>query len=168
MCERDINQNWGLGPDQELNWWPFGLQDDAQPTQPHQSGCKVFFKRNGGVRFPGQCLWAGLASSVSRTESLTELCLTYSPLISCVTPWAAWPPGKHGPLEVLKCCMRTGWCGSVNWAPTCEPKGHWLVSQSGHVPGLQARSPVVGAWEATTHWCFSPSFSFTLPLCLNK
>ena len=49
-----------------------------------------------------------------------------------------------------------GWCGSVDWA-RCKPKGHWFNSRSGHMPGLQARSPVGGMWEATTHWCFSPS-----------
>ena len=32
-----------------------------------------------------------------------------------------------------------------------EPKGHQFDSQSGHMPGLQARSPVGGAQEATTH-----------------
>ena len=34
----------------------------------------------------------------------------------------------------------------------------WLHSQSEYMPGLRSRSPVGGAWEATTHWCFSPSF----------
>ena len=35
-----------------------------------------------------------------------------------------------------------GWCGSVDWAPACEPKGHQFDSQLGHMPGLWARSPV--------------------------
>ena len=39
-----------------------------------------------------------------------------------------------------------------------------MDSQSGHVPGLQARSPVGSVWEATTHWCFSPSLSPSLSL----
>ena len=26
----------------------------------------------------------------------------------------------------------------------CKPKGHWFDSQSGHMPGLQARSPAGG------------------------
>ena len=51
-----------------------------------------------------------------------------------------------------------GWRGSVDWVPACEPKGHWFYSQSGHMPGLQARSPVGGMGEATTHECFSPYF----------
>ena len=54
-----------------------------------------------------------------------------------------------------------GWCGSVDWAPACEAKGHQFDSQSGHMSGLQARSLTRGTWEATAHWCFSPS----LPLC---
>ena len=32
-----------------------------------------------------------------------------------------------------------------------KPKGRWFDSQSGHMPGLQARSPVGGAQEATAH-----------------
>ena len=42
-----------------------------------------------------------------------------------------------------------GWCGSVDRAPACELKGHWFDSQSGHMPGLRARSPVGGVREAT-------------------
>ena len=60
-----------------------------------------------------------------------------------------------------------GWCGSVDWAPACKPKSHRFSSQSGHTPGLRARSPVGDVWEVTTHWCFSPSFSPSLPLCLK-
>ena len=61
-----------------------------------------------------------------------------------------------------------GWCGSVDWTPTCEAKGRWFDSQTGHMPGLQARSSVGGAPEATTRWCFSPFLSLSLPLCKNK
>ena len=59
------------------------------------------------------------------------------------------------------------WCGSVDWALACEPTGHWFNSQSGHMPGLRARSSVGVALEATTHWCFSLSLSPSLPLSLN-
>ena len=54
-----------------------------------------------------------------------------------------------------------------HWAPAYEPNGHRFVSQSGHRPGLWARFPVRGAWEATTHWCFSHSLCPSLPLCLR-
>ena len=40
-----------------------------------------------------------------------------------------------------------GWCGSVDGAPDSEAKGHQLDSQSGHMPGLWARSPVCGMQE---------------------
>ena len=36
------------------------------------------------------------------------------------------------------------WRGSVDSVPACKPKGHRFGSQSGHMPGLQARSPVQG------------------------
>ena len=33
-----------------------------------------------------------------------------------------------------------GCCGWVDWMPACEPKGCKFDTQSGHMPGLQARS----------------------------
>ena len=62
-----------------------------------------------------------------------------------------------------------GWCGSMDWALACKLKGCWFNSQSGHMPGLWARCPVGGTWEATTYWCFSfsPSLSASLPRCLQ-
>ena len=44
-----------------------------------------------------------------------------------------------------------GWCGSEDRVPACQPKGRRFNSQSGHMPGLQARSPVGDAQEAATH-----------------
>ena len=45
-------------------------------------------------------------------------------------------------------------------------KGLLFHSQSGHVSGLQARSPAGGVREATTHGCFFP-LSPSLPLSLK-
>ena len=56
-----------------------------------------------------------------------------------------------------------GWCGSVDWVLAWGPRGQQFNSYSGHMPGLWARSPVGGARETTTHWCFSPSLSPFLP-----
>ena len=67
--------------------------------------------------------------------------------------------------QSIKAMSSPGWCGSVDWVPACELKGHWFNSQSWPMPGLWARSPVGGAWEATTHWCFSP---LCPPLSKNK
>ena len=53
-----------------------------------------------------------------------------------------------------------GWYGSGDWAPACEPKGHWFDSQSGHMPGLQARSPVRG--------CEKQLIDVSLPLPKNN
>ena len=46
----------------------------------------------------------------------------------------------HIPMEIL--LMGPGWCRLVDWVLACEPKGHWFDSQSGHLCGLRARSPV--------------------------
>ena len=54
------------------------------------------------------------------------------------------------------------WCGSVDWVPACELKGRQFNSQSGHLPGLQARSPVVGHVRSN-HTLMFPSFSFSFP-----
>ena len=66
----------------------------------------------------------------------------------------------------IKNAYRPGWCGSVDWALACESKGHRFDSQSGHMPGLWARSPVEGIQEATTHW--SLPLSFPSPLSKNN
>ena len=41
-----------------------------------------------------------------------------------------------------------GWCGSVDWAPACEPKSHHFDSQLGHMPGLWTWYPVGVEQEA--------------------
>ena len=61
-----------------------------------------------------------------------------------------------------------GWCGSVGWMPACRPKGLQFDSQLGHMPGLQARSPLESMREATTHYCFSPSLFPSFSLSKNK
>ena len=67
----------------------------------------------------------------------------------------------------LKDTFSPGRCGLVDWVLACKPKGRQFNSQSGHLPALQAGSLVGGAWEATTHWCFSPSLSPSLPFSLK-
>ena len=61
-----------------------------------------------------------------------------------------------------------GWCGSVDQALACEPKGHWFDSQLGHMPRLWARSPVRHMQDVSlSHPCFFPSLSPSLPLSLK-
>ena len=62
------------------------------------------------------------------------------------TPWLVWPSG-----------LSTGL-----WT-----KGLLVQFPSGYMPGLWARSPIGGAQEATTHRCFSPFLSPSLPLYLK-
>ena len=107
--------------------------------------------------FPsGSCHWSRALGTLKSWEAQSQrrfvffLQLALSPLISS---------------ELTVICP--GWCGSVDWALACKPKGHWFNSQSGHMPGLQARSPVGGVREATTRGCFSPSLSPSLPLSLK-
>ena len=59
------------------------------------------------------------------------------------------------------------WCGSVDWVPAWKPTGCWLDSQSGHRTELQARFPVGGTREATTHCCFFHPLPPSHPLCLK-
>ena len=74
--------------------------------------------------------------------------------------------------KIVKKKNSSDWCGSVGWASAHKEKGRWFDFQSGHVPGLRARSPVGGVREAT-YWCFSytskfASISFSLPYRLSK
>ena len=58
----------------------------------------------------------------------------------------------------------------VEWIE-CQPVNQSVASSipsQGTCLGCGARSPVSGTWEATTHWCFSPSFSPSLTLCLKN
>ena len=49
----DLARNPRLCPDWELNLWPFGLQNDAQSTETHQSGLKV---TTGLIPSQGTCV----------------------------------------------------------------------------------------------------------------
>ena len=75
-------------------------------------------------------------------------------------------PTKEEIAQIKEDC-HPSWCGSVDWAPACKLKGHQFDSQSGHMPGLRARSPVGGLQEATMHHTLmflSLSFSLLSPL----
>ena len=54
----------------------------------------------------------------------------------------------------------------VGYHPAKQKDARSIPSQ-GHMSGLQARSPVGGAWEATMHWCFSPFLSPSLSFSLK-
>ena len=66
----------------------------------------------------------------------------------------------------IKGAYSPGWCVSVDWALAWEPKHCWFDSQSGQVPGLQARSLVGGMLGACERQPISLMFSLPpfLPL----
>ena len=56
--------NLGMCPDRELNLWPFGLQEDVQPSEPHTSQGNLisFYRRDSEGAFqvcPGEMVWRG-------------------------------------------------------------------------------------------------------------
>ena len=59
---------------------------------------------------------------------------------------------------------------SVVECQACEPKGRWFDSQSGHKPGLWARSPF-GDMQEATNGCISRTLMFlslSLPSPLSR
>ena len=67
-----------------------------------------------------------------------------------------------------------GYCGSVDWVPACEPKGHWFNSQSGHMPGLWVgQVPGTGCVRGNqlmylSHIAVSRPLFLPPPLSINK
>ena len=87
--------------------------------------------------------WAGkqFLSGTSQwlcTWQTSWLIATWRRTLSCLT----WIPDLLKPWDKKYCYFSPGLSGSVHWVPTCKPKGHQFASQSGHTPGLKARSPV--------------------------
>ena len=180
MCERYIDwlplagaqlgnlaHNPGMCSDWELNQRPFGSQANVQSTEPHQPG---LFCLNLRLVLPVLYL-------ISRNHTVyTLLCLVFFTvhnvrygcnsffLLIYSRDWQTFSVkdqiGNNFKKYFIYC---SGWCGSVDWVPACEPKGRWFNSQSEHMPGLWARSPVSGAWEATTHWHIGVSLSLFVP-----
>ena len=60
-----------------------------------------------------------------------------------------------------------GWCGLVDQAPTCEPKGCQFNYQSGQMSGLQARCPVGGVRGNQSMYLSHIDVSLSLSLSLS-
>ena len=60
-----------------------------------------------------------------------------------------------------------GWCGSVHWVWSLNPKGRQLDSWSRHVPELQARTPAGNRQMFLSHFNVFPHLSSSLPLSLK-
>ena len=57
---------------------------------------------------------------------------------------------------------------SVDWAWAANQRVTGSIPSQGTCLGCGARSPVRAMWEATTHWCVSPSLAPSLSLSLKK
>ena len=76
----------------------------------------------------------------------------------------------------LAFCIRKSsgseWCGSVGWALSCKPEGHWFNSHQDTCLGCRP-GPWLGICERQlinaflSYWCFSPSLSPSLPFSLK-
>ena len=64
----------------------------------------------------------------------------------------------------IKMQYTLGWCGSIDWALACEPKGHRFNSQSGQMPGSLVRPPSWGHVRWPTN--VSITHDVSLPLFL--
>ena len=76
--------------------------------------------------------------------------------------WATW----QGPEYLMSACAALA--GVAQWFQ-CGPANQRVTSSipsQGTCPGCRP-CPQWGAWEATTHWCFSPSLSPSLLLSLK-
>ena len=125
-----------------------------QPFPSQKTGCFNLPPRHPScaTAFPGKMgsrLYAGFGVPLPKLGSLA-----FQGLLLRSTPLDHVSSTVEGPQKTKQ--MGPRWCGSVDWVPTCKPKGCWLDSQSGHMSGLSARSPVRAAQEANIHWCFSP------------
>ena len=141
-------------------WWPF--QDTGIPR--HTAGSVAHHPNevNTAIKWVTQVLGAPVHVKVMFT--------LYCEFIKCVIAWCL---KSNICTLILKYCSCPGWCGSVDWVPACEPKGCQFNSQSGHMPRLQARSPVgglVSGNQSTYLLRIDPSLplSFPSPLSKNK
>ena len=118
-------------------------------------------RKKSKVRTEGSLWWfmtiISLLFFVPKFGCQVSLCSRYL-FLHVWTPDSSFKKHWSGP----------GCCGSVDWAPACEPKGHQFDCQSGYMSGLWTRCPVGGAWEI--HGIFSPSLSPSLSrsLKINK
>ena len=126
------------------------------------------------------CCWGKIYSCMSTPSFVLSCCLLKRVL--ALSTWAIPYSAFNMLLEGSSYSLWVLWA-SLMLSKNAENEP-WLMWLSGLNIGLrtkgslvrfpvrairfQARSSVGGAWEATTHWCFSLSFSFLSPLSKNK
>ena len=112
-------------------------------------------------------LWGGGSGSGMETRGQCE-----RRHFTCTLRSVELNSSHNGKINISPPLLKTdspGWCGSVDRAPACGPKDRWFDSQSGHMPGLWARSLVWGHVRGNHTLLFlSLSFSLLSPLSRNK
>ena len=91
----DLACNLGMCSDRESNWRPFGLWDDTQPTEPHQSGHNVSLCGFLCVILSGEI------SKKTRWEEETHWSLRLMPMRWLLTGGSQSQKGEFGHLSVV-------------------------------------------------------------------
>ena len=141
-----------------LRWEPFHFS--APPPclgcqiRIHPSGwlswlecCPIHWKVAGSISSEGICLGCGFDTQSGHIQEATDQCFFHVDVsFSLLSPTFLFLKSMNiSSGEDLKKQTKkdpcSGCCDSVDWVLTCEPKGRWFDSQSGHMHGLGARSP---------------------------
>ena len=121
----------------ELNWWPFTLLQDAQPTEPDWPGLYCFFRERGRERERERWMWERNIDWFPPVHTLirnwTHNLSVYGKMFQ--------PSEPHWPGYFLKIC-----------------------NNPAHAPKLCRLDPWSEGIQETTNWCFSLSLSLTFSL----
>ena len=160
MCKRYIHwlpltrpqlgglaHNPGMCPNEESNQWPFGSQACSQSTEPHQPGLYfAIFLCIPVLLVYSKYNWNKTEKNTFDTHTIWLMGAMYK---ESILSWLMWLSGLSAGLQTKR-----------------------FYSQSGHMPGLWARPPVGGVWEAANQCFFHTSMflflSFPSPLFKNK
>ena len=107
VSTRDLICNPGIC--QESNWWPFGLQDNAQHTEPHQSGLRKNFCDDS---FPIQI--------ISKMSSQAMILVISETILNKQYPQYPIPPSSFAKI--------INWISQMHPLPSIHPCCHTLGS----------------------------------------
>ena len=160
ICAPNGDQTHSLGmcPGQEWNSQPSGLRDNTPTSWATLARALLYF-----LKLFDSLVIIWLKTQTHRTAVQKYFLPLY--LHSILFLYLKFPPAFTFLLKI----KRQALAGVAQWIERgLRSKGSRVDWQSGHMPRFRARSPVRGVQEVTTHWCFSPSFSFPSPLSKCK
>ena len=132
-----------------MGWVEVGLK----PSWPH-------FHMRFSKETQGKCF-----ISKTNSEEEEELLIFYNN-VEWERSWA-YEGNHHQPLQ--RGIFSLGWCGLVDWVPSCKPQGYRFDSQSGHIPVRidSGQVPSRGCSRGNDSLMFL-SLSLPLPVKTNK